>query len=155
MRASLEYYELESALRRWGEWQELHYLDASVPHQSSHTLIYSDQPAGHKILCAEMERSVWKVNYLIQHLPRSHRDTLMLWYAVNIKLQGGFWDAREKASRLGIRLNVLRMRVTRARRALHRKIFLTAGYLRTTNSSRCITASAEPNPPKSEELLCL
>ena len=129
MRVGLEYQELESTLRRWGEWQERHYLDASIPHQSSHTLIYSDQPPGHKILCAEMEHAIWKLNYMIQHLPRKHRDTLLVWYAVNLKRSGGYWDAKEKASRMGLRLNVLRMRVTRARRALHRKIFLTPGDL--------------------------
>jgi len=141
MRVGLEYQELEYSLRRWGEWQELHYLDASLPHQSSHTLIYSDQPPGHKILCAEMDRAIWKLNYLIEKLPQKHQDTLLVWYAVNMKLQGGYWDAKEKALRLGIRLNVLRMRVTRARRALHRKIFLTDGYSRSTVPLACITVS--------------
>ena len=125
MRVGLEYQELESILRRWGEWQERHYLDASLPHQSSHTLIYSDQPPGHKILCAEMEKAVWLINYYIERLSRSHRQTLWLWYAVNIKVSGGYWDAKEKAERLQVRLNTLRLRVTRARRALHNKIFLT------------------------------
>ena len=52
-----------------------------------------------------------------------------MWYAANMKVNGGYLDAKEKASRMGLRLNVLRMRVTRARRALHRKIFLTTGDL--------------------------
>ena len=125
MRTSLEYQELESTLRRWGEWQERHYLDSSVPRQASHTMIYSDQPPGHKVLCAEMDKAMWKVNYVIHKLPIRHRDTLLVWYAVNLKDQGGFWDAAEKAARLGLRLNTLRFRVTRARRALHKKIFLT------------------------------
>lgn len=123
MRVSLEYQELEAVLRRWGEWQERHYFDASLPHQSSHTMLYADQPAGSKILCAEMDRAVWIVNYHIQQLPERHQDTLCLWYAVTVKIAGGYWDVREKASRLGIRVNILRMRVTRARRALHKKIF--------------------------------
>jgi hypothetical protein len=143
MRVSLEYHELESTLRRWGEWQEIHYLEASLPHQSSHTLIYSDQPAGSKILCAEMDRAMWKLNYLIERLPSSHRRTLFVWYAVNIKLKGGYWDASEKAFRLGLRLNQLRMRVTRARRALHRKIFLRAGDLRGSVPLACEAASPE------------
>ena len=133
MRTGLEYQELEYSLRKWGEWQELHYLDASLPHQSSHTLIYSDQPPGHKILCAEMEKAVWKLNYLINKLSKRHQDVLLIWYAVNIKLTGGYWDAREKASRLGLRLNTLRMQVTRARRALHKKIFLTDEMLQVHN----------------------
>lgn len=150
MRTGLEYQELESYLRLWGAWQEEHYLEDSLPHQSSHTLIYCDQPPGHRILCAEMERAVWKLNYLILQLPEKHKNTLALWYAVNLKRNGGYWDAREKASRLGIRLNVLRMRVTRARRALYRKIHLTSGYFSRTVSAVCVSVS-DAFPPKIED----
>ena len=142
MRVGLEYQELEHTLRRWGEWQERHYLDASIPRQSSHTLIYSDQPPGHKILCAEMEKAIWKINFMINRLPERHRDTLLIWYAVNLKINGGYWDAAEKASRMGLRLNVLRMRVTRARRALHKKIFLTDCDSRGTYVPTCESVSA-------------
>ena len=123
MRVGLEYQELESILRRWGEWQERHYLDASLPHQSSHTLIYSDQPAGHKVLCAEMDKAVFKLNYYIGHLCGSHQDALLVWYAVNVKTQGGYWGADEKAARMAVTLNTLKVRVVRARRALHQKLY--------------------------------
>ena len=142
MRVGLEYQELESTLRLWGAWQEEHYLQDSLPRQASHLMIYSDQPPGHKILCAEMERAVWKINYMIHRLPRKHRDTLLVWYAVNLKMNGGYWDAKEKASRMGLRLNVLRMRVTRARRFLHKKIFLTDGEFSANKQVSCITVSA-------------
>ena len=141
MRISLEYQELESILRRWGEWQERHYLDVSLPHQSAHTLIYSDQPAGHKVLCAEMTKAVWLLNYQIERLKPLYQDTLLVWYAVNIKPQGGWWDPREKAALMGLRLNTLQTRVTRARKELHRKIFLTVRQLGSQNMSTCITAT--------------
>ncbi len=129
MRVGLEYQDLESALRLWGAWEEEHYQQDSLPRQSSHLMIYADQPQGDKILCAEMDKAMWRLNYAITKLPRRHRDALLVWYAANMKVNGGYWDAKEKASRMGLRLNVLRMRVTRARRALHRKIFLTTGDL--------------------------
>jgi hypothetical protein len=139
MRVGLEYQELESILRRWGEWQERHYLDASLPHQSSHTLIYSDQPPGHKILCAEMERGMWKINYHIERLPQSHRRTLYVWYAVNLKVTGGYWDAKEKAERLRLRLNTLRFRVTRARKALYK--MLTPCDLSSKRPTSCVSVT--------------
>lgn len=140
MRVSLEYQELEAVLRRWGEWQERHYFDASLPHQSSHTMLYADQPAGPKILCAEMDKAVWIVNYHIHQLPERHQDTLTLWYAITVKVTGGYWDVREKAARIGLRVNTLRFRVTRARRALHKKIF-TKSDLSSTLSAACSAVS--------------
>jgi len=142
MKVGLEYQELEHALRLWGAWEEEHYLQDSLPTQSSHLMIYCDHPPGHKILCAEIEKGLWKLSRTIAQLPHKHRDILLVWYAVNMKPTGGYWDAKEKAKTIGIRLNVLRMRVTRARRVLHKKIFLTDGYLSSTQGAECITVSA-------------
>ena len=141
MRVGTEYQDLEHALRLWGAWEEEHYLQDSLPKQSAHLMIYSDQPPGHKILCAEIDKGLWRLSCLITKLPRKHRDTLLVWYAVNMKPNGGYWEAKEKAMTLGLRLNVLRMRVTRARRFLHKKIFLTDGDLSSKQRSECLTVS--------------
>ena len=114
-------------------------------------MIYADQPAGHKILCAEMDRAMWKLNYVIGKLPDRHRMILEVWYGVNIKASGGFWDASEKAARIGVRLNTLGMRVTRARRALHRKIFLTPVISGGTIMRACKIVTASRATPILEQ----
>ena len=141
MRYSLAYQELEGTLRRWGEWQERHYFDASLPRQSSHTLIYADQPPTSKILCAEMSRSVWKINNHIINLPEKHQDALLAWYAVNVKESGGYWEPTEKAHKLGWSLNDFRIRVSRARRFLFRMAYLTSDIKHPHTESTCITAT--------------
>lgn len=144
---SLEYQELECVLRLWGAWWEQHYLDDSLPRQSSHTVIYSDHAmVGHRILCAEMQKAVWRLNYVILKLEHKHQCTLLAWYAANVKPTGGYWEAKEKAKELGLRLNVFRMRVTRARRALHRKIYLTSGDKSQQNMSACKVVTSRITP---------
>ena len=123
VRLSFEYQELHGLLQRWGDWCEGHSEDTGLPHQSSHLGIYSEQPAGHKILCPEMAKSVWNVHYQILKLPEDPRRSLYIWYAVNLKAGGGHWEAREKAEIMGWSLNALRIRVSRARKLLHRKLF--------------------------------
>jgi hypothetical protein len=99
-------------------------MDASLPHQSSHTLIYADQPAGHKILCAEMQKAVWTINYHIERLPESFQGALMVGYAANVKLTGGYWSVEEKAQKLGISVGALHTRISRAVQALYQRIFI-------------------------------
>ena len=119
MRVGLEYQEFEFGLRRWGEWHERHDLDDSVPRYSAFTASYGgDQPAGHKILCAEMERSIWLLERSVIRLGMPWSDYLLLWYAVNIHPKGGYWTAEEKARKLRMSSRTLRRRVREARRIL-------------------------------------
>lgn len=133
MQEDYDYRDLNAILQRWGDWYERHSGDASLPHQSSHTLTYSDQPAGHKILCAEMSRAIWLLHYQILRLPEKHQAALLLWYAVNMKASGGYWEPWEKAQKVKWSVNSLRIRVSRARSALHEKLF--PDQLRTRNKS--------------------
>jgi hypothetical protein len=144
MRISDEYRDLHADLQRWGDWFERHSEDASLPHQSSHTLIYSDQPAGHKILCAEMSKTIWRLHYQILKLPERHQDALLLWYAINLKPLGGHWEPSEKAHKINLSLNAFRVRVSKARKALHKKLFpnsLRSRQFSDTNMQACITVT--------------
>ena len=119
---------LKLLLVRWGDWMEQHKDDASLPAYSAFTATYGgDQPGGHKILCAEMERAVWLLNRHITRLPAKYSDMLLVWYAANMKGSGGFWTEEEKARRLGCSVRTLRVRVFRARGALYREIYGKTG----------------------------
>lgn len=122
MRTGLEYHEMESLLIRWGDWQERHYLEPSLPECSAFCRIYADQPQGDRILCAEMDYAVYKINQLILALRPRSQDALLVWYAANLKPLGGFWTAIEKAEKLEISLRALKVRVWRAKRSLKKKI---------------------------------
>lgn len=118
----IDYRELNSLLIRWGDWQERHYLEPSLPACSAFLRIYADQPQGHRILCAEMDRAVYLVNRHITRLPGRSQDMLLLWYAVNLKPQGGFYSPEEKAKRLKMSTRALKIRVWRAKRQLRQNI---------------------------------
>ena len=91
----LSRHELRSLLARWGDWMERHELDASLPHQSAFMLIYADQPAGHKILCAEMTKAVWMINYHGRKLPGECRCAPH-WIRLERKNDGRVLDSRGK-----------------------------------------------------------
>ena len=118
----LEYKDMESLLIRWGDWHERHDLEPSLPQSSAFTRIYCDHPAGDRILCAEMERAVYLLNIHVLCLQERLQDSLLIWYAVNLKPQGGFWSAEEKALKLKTSVRALKLRVMRAKKALRHKI---------------------------------
>lgn len=118
---SAEYDYLDSLLRDWGAWQERHCEDVVLPKQAAFLMIVSDQPARSRVLCADMSKSVQFIHCCQLTLPRRYRAALFAWYAIQMKESGGYWTADEKAAILGLSVNALRMRVTRARRVLLRK----------------------------------
>jgi DNA-directed RNA polymerase specialized sigma24 family protein len=84
---------------------------------------------------------VWKINNQIMNLPEKHHDALLVWYAVNVKDTGGYWEPAEKAERLGWTLNAFKIRVSRARRFLFRKAYLTDRHKTEYKGAPCIIAS--------------
>jgi hypothetical protein len=118
---SAEYDHLDSLLRDWGAWQERHCEDAVLPQQAAFSMIFSDQPPGSRILCADMSKSVYFIHCCQLTLPLTHQSALFVWYAVQMKDSGGYWSPDEKASILGLSVSALRMRVTRARAELLRR----------------------------------
>jgi hypothetical protein len=120
---STEYEHLDSLLRDWGEWQEKHSEDAVLPTQAAFCMMHSDQPAGSRILCAEMSPRVYDVNIAVQMLRVRYRAALLVWYAVQLKETGGYWTPDEKAHLFGCTLNALRLRVSRAKRVLLPKYY--------------------------------
>jgi hypothetical protein len=136
----LEYQHMESLLLRWGDWQERHDLEDSLPQSSAFTRIYCDHPSGDRILCAEMERAIYLINIHILTLQPRCQESLLLWYAVNLKPQGGFWTLEEKARKLRTSVRALKIRVWRAKKSLRRKILHTTGHncdFRGTTSLSC------------------
>jgi hypothetical protein len=120
-RTSAEYDELDALLQLWGTWWEKHFEDVVLPKQSAFCMIPSDQPAGSRILCADMSRRVYQLNRVVLMMRFRYRQALFVWYAVQIKTTGGYWSIGEKATALECSENSLRLRVTRARRFIVRK----------------------------------
>jgi hypothetical protein len=117
-------------------------MDLGLPHQASHTLTWSDQPAGHKILCAEMPKTVWQVHYHILRLSESHQAALQVFYAVNLKPSGGYWNIYEKAKTMRWSVNALRVKVSRARRILYHRIYgLTVRQLESNKRLECVSVT--------------
>jgi hypothetical protein len=144
-----EYDHLDLLLRDWGEWQEKHCEDAMLPTQSAFCMMYSDQPAGSRILCAEMSPRVYDVNIAVRMLRPRYRAAVFVWYAVQLKDSGGYWTPDEKAQLFGCTLNALRLRISRAKRVLLPKYYrvlearaLQNRQFRGTSVKPWVTASA-------------
>jgi hypothetical protein len=133
---SAEYDHLDSLLRDWGAWQERHSEDVILPQQAAFCMIVSDQPAGSRILCADMSKSVYLVHCAQLTLPLRYQTALFVWYAIQMKDGGGYWTPDEKASILSLSVSALRMRVTRARRVLMRKYPGLAAFGTATRALR-------------------
>lgn len=114
--STAEYDALDALLQQWGAWQEKHCEDGVLPKQAAFCAIVSDQPAGSRILCAEMSNRVYHLNRILLTLEVRHRQVLFVWYAIQLKAAGGFWSVEEKAALFGCSSNALRLRVGRARR---------------------------------------
>jgi hypothetical protein len=146
---SAEYEHLDDLLRAWGAWHEKHFADAVLPREAAFCAMMSDQPAGSRILCADMSPRVYEVNLAVQMLRVRYRRALFVWYAMQLKPEGGYWTVAEKAQFFNCTPNALRKRVARGKIVALRKFYqvreakaLQKRQLCDKSMQACKTASA-------------
>ena len=148
---SAEFDHLDALLRQWGAWHEKHYADAVLPHEAAFCAMMGDQPAGSRILCAEMSPRVYEINLAVQMLRVRYRRALFVWYVIQTKPEGGYWTVTEKAELFGCTANALRKRVARGKVVVLRKFYqirearaLQKRQLHDKSVQACKTVSAAP-----------
>lgn len=110
-------YELRSLLHRWGQFVESTEDRTGLPSAAAFTRIPGTR-AGHRILCADMPRKVFFINYAILRLEKMHQAYLQAWYAWTRDEYGHWLDQRQKAEELGINYAEFGARVYRSRMRL-------------------------------------
>lgn len=110
-------YELRSRLHRWGQFVESTEDQTGLPTAAAFMRIPAES-AGHRILCADMPRKIYMLNYAILRLQRLHQLYLTAWYAWTRDEYGHWLDQRQKADELGIGYHEFGAFVYRARMEL-------------------------------------
>lgn len=118
----LERRALEGELNRWGKWIETHSDYEGYPGVNilvAFTMGRGGGMPGHRILCLEMPIDVYSVHQrTVLVLNEEEREAVWIYYVTRVKPNGTLWSLGERCDRVGISEDVLRKRVSRARRKM-------------------------------------
>ena len=114
-------YELRTLLHRWGTFLDATKDRNGYPRAAAFTLVPGGY-GGHRILCADMPKSIFFVNHAILTLARQCQDDLKHWYAWLRDDEGRWLEQDEKARLMGISYPEFRVKVHRAREELLKSV---------------------------------
>lgn len=79
---------------------------------------------GHRVLCLDMPRKAWEINYRVMSLPTDYKAVLMARFCLPVKSDTGQpYEPLELADFLGISVSTYRHRLMQAKRSYKRLIF--------------------------------
>lgn len=117
----LERRALEGELNRWGKWIERHSDYEGYPGINilqAFLMGRGGGTPGHRILCLDMPTDVYSVHHRVLMLSETLQEAVWIWYVTRVKPDGTLWTVEARCRRIGITEEVLRTRLSRARRKL-------------------------------------